>query len=504
MAVFGHDVGALVLGIAGIVGEILHRGVHDGDDIGVGVELGPLVDHRPRGVVLLEQAVGLLEADAVAALVAQAPGNDRGVVAVATVHVVDAVQDGLLPLCLLGQRVLAIALGVTLHVGLVPEVDARRVAQVVPQLVVGIVRGAHGVDAKLFHQGYVLPHLGGGDAVAAVHRVLVSVHAAYLHRPPVEPQLAVADVDVAETYLLGDTLGFAAGAVIEHHREVVEIGGAVAPGYNTLDLPLWEDGKPVTFLAPMPRGYAVEQKVDITTLYLAVQVDHHIQTPRAPVDGVDIGLNLNVTDVGLRNRVEFHVACDATHAPHILALQIAAVAPPQHLHRHPVAPVAQEARNVPLGRSLRIFAIAHLVPVDIEVHGRLDGAEIHNRAPSLPPRRHGEVAGVDPRRVVVGRRIGRIAGEFILHIHIHRHPIALQLHVARHTDAVPPHGIQFGLRRVVIEAEGPRAVQTHTPRPFRHHAVVGQQLAHAVHLQVVPVRLPAKHTRQGPRKQYQE
>ena len=182
VAVFGDDVGAGVLWVACIVGEVLHRGVHDADDVGIGSQLGTLVDHGARGVLALQDAVGFLKADAVAALVAEAPGDNAGVVAVATVHVVDAVEDGVEPFLLFGQRTFAVALCMALHVGLVPDIDAGRVAQVVPEFVVGVVASAYGIDAHLLHETYVLAHLCGGNVVATIHRVFVAVDPTYLHR----------------------------------------------------------------------------------------------------------------------------------------------------------------------------------------------------------------------------------------------------------------------------------------------------------------------------------
>ena len=139
VAVFGYDEGSAVAGVAGIVGEELHGGVHDADDVGVAVEFGAFVDHGARVVLAFEEAVGLLETVAVAALVAEAPGDDGGVVAIAFVHVEDAIEDGVEPLLLLGQGVLAVALGVAFDIGFVPDVDAGGVAEVVPEFVVGVV-----------------------------------------------------------------------------------------------------------------------------------------------------------------------------------------------------------------------------------------------------------------------------------------------------------------------------------------------------------------------------
>ena len=493
VAVFDHDVGALVAGVAGILREVFDRGVHDAHDVGVPVELGALVDNGARVVLALEEAVGLLEAVAVAALVAQAPSDDRGVVAVALVHVVYAVQYGIEPLGLLGQRVLAVALGVALDVGFVPEVDAGRVAEVVPQLVVGVVAGAHGVDAKLLHEGYVAAHLGGGDVVAAVHGVLVAVHAAYLHGTPVEAQLAATDVYVAEADALGDALGGVARGVAQGDGEGVEVGGAVAPGGHAVEGEAGR-GKPVAGLQTLLHrpAAAVDAPLHTAPLHLAAQVDHQVEAAGRPVDGVEVGHHLEVGDVGLRYAVDLDAACDAAHAPHVLALQVAAVAPTYHLGGNTVAAGMQVAGDVPLGWRLRVLAVAHLVTVDVEIHGRLDGAELHYGAAPLPRGRQGEGAGVDAGGVVGSGGVGRVRRELVAHVHIDRHAEALQLDVAGHAYGVPSGGREGGLAGSVEVGELPGAVEAQAPLlAVGHYAVVGLQLVQTVHLEVVPVGLAA-------------
>ena len=111
-----------------IVGEVFHRRVHHLHDVGVPVQLGTLVGDGSGAVQPLEVAVGVFRRHPVAAFVAQRPGYHRGVVAVAVIHVVDAVLHRPAPFLLFGQAPFAVALGVALDIGLVPHVEAVAVA----------------------------------------------------------------------------------------------------------------------------------------------------------------------------------------------------------------------------------------------------------------------------------------------------------------------------------------------------------------------------------------
>ena len=221
---------------------------------------------------------------------------------------------------------------------------------------------------------------------------------------------------------------------------------------------------------------------------------------RAPVGGVHIGGNPHIADVSPRHAVEHHIARDAAHAPHILALQIAAVAPAHKLHSHRVASLDKVARDVPLRRCLRVLTVAHLAAVDIEVYGTTGGAELDYRTSTLPAGRNREMTHIDTRGVVVAWSPRRVAAELVAHIDIYGYSIcgavrsllsrsALQFYVSGHHDAVPLLGRECGLLRSIIDAERPPSVEAHGPWPVGDIAVVRLHLVQPVHLQIVPIRL---------------
>ena len=295
---------------------------------------------------------------------------------------------------------------------------------------------------------------------------------------------------MTEAYLLGDGLQLATRGIVEPDDKVIEDGSAVAPRLDMLKFARYA-GKPIAFRERMHRDDIVGriEELYLATAHLAVEVDQDIQQAGGVVAGVEVGDNFDIGDIGLWYGVEQHVAGDAAHTPHVLTLKVAAVAPADNLDGHTVAALMQIARDVPLGRGLRVLAVAHLVAVDVEIHGRLDGTELHYHATSVPMGRHGEVASIDTYGVVVGGSVGRIARELVLHVDIHRHAVALQLDIARHTDGVPMVGLQRGLLRIVKVSELPRAVEAAHPIALGNDAVVRLKLVDAIDLQVVPIGL---------------
>ena len=133
---------------------------------------------------------------AVARLVAQRPGDDRRVVPVALDHPRHA-GDPLAEVArVVAQRALE---GVRLDVGLVDDVQAELVGQVEEGRVVGVVRGAHGVEAEALHlRRGRRASTSTDDDPAGVLVEVVAVDAADEHAAAVDQQVEAADLDPAE------------------------------------------------------------------------------------------------------------------------------------------------------------------------------------------------------------------------------------------------------------------------------------------------------------------
>ena len=148
----------------------------------------------------------------IAALVAQAPEYDGGMVLVALGHAYHAVHEGIGPVGGGGQRA---AQTMRLAVGLVHDVHAYGVAQLVPARTVGVVGQPDGIDVSLLHQAQVLQHQLLGHDAGAVGVVLVAVDATELDGAAVDEQLAATDGQLAEAYLLGHLFDGAPLGILE-------------------------------------------------------------------------------------------------------------------------------------------------------------------------------------------------------------------------------------------------------------------------------------------------
>ena len=138
--------------------------VHPADYIDVGRSLGrscgPFVVDRPGGIVILNPCGHGGVVRAAAALVAQRPEDHGRMVLVPLDHADRPLHEGRVPVGDVGEQA---ADAVRFEIGLVHQVDAVLVAQVVPARVVGIVRGPHGVDVVALHQLDVLDHPADRD-----------------------------------------------------------------------------------------------------------------------------------------------------------------------------------------------------------------------------------------------------------------------------------------------------------------------------------------------------
>ncbi len=207
--VLAEDHRAGIVALARPRDDRVERRVHRADDVAGPVPAVPvepdraLVVERPRGVTAADPARSRVVVGAVAALVPERPEDHARVVLVALDHVLRALEEGLRV-----ARVAAdlVVVRVRLDVRLVDRVEAVAVAQVEPVRVVGVVRGADGVDVVLLHQAGVRLHRLARDHAAVQVVVLVAVDAVDQHRLAVHEQATVADLDGAEADAAGDAL----------------------------------------------------------------------------------------------------------------------------------------------------------------------------------------------------------------------------------------------------------------------------------------------------------
>ena len=179
MCVFA-DVVRTLLRRVGTPLEPVDGGVHGRVEVGA----VPVVHgiRRPRRVARLDSVAHRLEVRPRPRLVAVAPEHNAGVVLVALQHVHAAPDHGA-PEPLVAR---SLPVAMRLHVRLVHKADAAQHAEIVPVVVLRIVRVAHYVAVCALEHGNVLP-VALARHVVSVHRVrLVAVRAVQLDLLSVE------------------------------------------------------------------------------------------------------------------------------------------------------------------------------------------------------------------------------------------------------------------------------------------------------------------------------
>ena len=132
---------------------------------------------------------------------------------------------------------------------------------------------------------------------------------------------------------------------------------------------------------------------------------------RVFVGRVEGRLHLEVTNMQRRAGHERDIAEDAAHAPEVLILDIAAVAPAVDLDRDHVLAGRQILRDIELGRHARVLAVSDLLAIDPHVECRVDAVEQKIDLAAAPLSGNGELAAVGADRVaLIVRRPGVIVG----------------------------------------------------------------------------------------------
>ena len=189
-----------------IVLTFLVTDVHRAVDISLAVVSATLILCRTGWIARLYPVVSLLEVDAVAALITQAPYDDGRMID-ERLHIalvaLDVRHDVLREL---GERFLFISHTMRFEICLSGDVDTVFIAKVIPARITWIVAGANGVDVQLLHDLDVLNHAFQAHYVSTVRINLVAVGTLHQHRLSVNEQLCVLDFHVAESHLLRNHL----------------------------------------------------------------------------------------------------------------------------------------------------------------------------------------------------------------------------------------------------------------------------------------------------------
>ena len=501
LLVLGQTSGAVAHGVAVLavdarLGErmltkVVHlrnTGVHRGNDIdGIGVAILLVVDRTTVEFVSL----GVHRADvaAIAALVAHRPHNDAGVVALLHHQALDAVDVGRLPCRVIGDQrdVADILEAVALHIGLGDQHNAVLVAQLVEARVIGIVRGAHRIDVVLLHELQVAAHAIEAHGAALMIVVIVAVDAMHLKVDAVEVDMIALDRHLGKTLAMRNELADLV-TVVDLKRKVIEEGVLGIPEVGIGHAAL---GMAVDALARSDHILAIAERIHDAGSALG----HRIERDQSGI-ALAVRAEPKVDQVRGGTLHKVHIAEDARSPPHVLILDIAAIAVLQDLDRKQVVALDERVGHVELGGQTRALGHADKLAVDVQLAIALDAVEANDLAGA--GRNGGKVddALVDARGVVGGN-------ERLIHrkretlVGIGKVAIAVYLPQVRNLHVIPLRLVRGELlvgdgSRPLKEAELPRARQL--DKPARQLAAVrsseiGGLITHKVRMgcQAVPV-----------------
>ena len=200
-----------------------------------------LVLNGARGIELMEGIVGRHKVLARPGLVAQRPDDYRRMVDVCMCQLHDACHVGRLKFGHMRQRGITVIILVAFDVGLILQIDAILVAEVVPVRIAGVVRVAHVVDVATLHQHDFLFHLLHRYSVACSQIDFLTVDTFQLHRLAVHVVVAsgqselvfagrrILDFDLAEAQSGRERLYDTAFLILQLAHQYITIGSFGRP-----------------------------------------------------------------------------------------------------------------------------------------------------------------------------------------------------------------------------------------------------------------------------------
>ena len=291
-----------------------------------------------------------------------------------------------------------------LHVGLGQHIDAVLVAEVVEVGVVGIVRGAHGVDVQTLHSYHIVQHLLLRDGAASEPAVVVAVDAMQDDALAVDEQgTIITDAHRTESHLQHAAVDYLI-AMHECDAEVIEFRSLSRPRLNACDV--------VEGYRLVIGNTRCQDALTVANLSSDRSPTHHFHIKQC---AVECGSTEEVVfDSILRSRPQQHVALDARQPPVVLTLEERAAGKAVASHGECVFTfLINIRRDVPLRRQERVFGITHEPVVHPDVIAMTSAVEADEHVATLPLTRHGERAAVGAYGILhlarvcpVGRTVG--------------------------------------------------------------------------------------------------
>ena len=211
--------------------------VHGTEDIGLAILSTLFILHGATAVDNLHGIIGSLEVITIATLVTQRPEDDTGMILLNQHIILVALHDGLLVSDILSQATIAVAHSMTLEVCLSHQIDTILVTKVIPAGIIRVMTGADSIDVEFLHHLNILNHAAQGNHISSIRIQLVAVCTLEEHSLAVDQHLAILDLHLAETHLLGNHLTDTT-LVRQRGVERIKIGNLCTPFLGIVNLHL--------------------------------------------------------------------------------------------------------------------------------------------------------------------------------------------------------------------------------------------------------------------------
>ena len=406
--------------------------------------MAALVVNGTRGIHLMNHLAAGGKVRAGTGFITQRPDNNARMVFVAFHHAADTVQMRLLPLRSIGQFVVgSVAVGVGLNVGFVHHPDTVLIAQVIEFRHIGIVAGPNRVNIIFLPHPDVFQHRFAGDHLPQIRVGFVTVNPFDFNEHAVHIEMALFDLHLAETDALRNHFDQLA-VFLKRQQNRVETGIFVGPFFRIFNLHFQRTGSGCgsNFLPLGIEQLHLNRRTGSGN-QLGIHLQHSVLIPV-----VQIGHDVDVTDIVGRTGLQVNIPEDAGHAPEILVFQIRAVAPAIHLGRQQVFPRLQVLGDIKLRRRTAALAVANLFAVDPQVKGRVNAVKRNEHLFAVPVFRETErlTVGADLIDIILNK--GRIFRKRIGLIAVDQRTIIMNGPVGWHRNGFPRAVIKVGFVKV--------------------------------------------------------
>ena len=316
------------------------------------------------------------------------------------------------------------------QIGLILQVDAVLVAQVIPVRVARIVRVTYVVDVTALHQHDFHLHLFRSDGVTRIRVDFLAVHAFQLHRLVIHVEitslqsefivlgLRIADFHLTDSKVSGNHVHSPSFLVLQFGHQRIAVRSFSRP---QLGVSQFETGiyrrilSLVQFKLARSHRFAhlaynligiqlvfvdtVRQGIVLDFLFIQI-AKHGLDRYRSSVS-VQFGFYLHIAYLHLRGGGQIRIPEDTWQAVHVLCLEEGTVRTAVHFYRHRVLALHQVFRDVETGRIAGILREAYILSVHPEVEERVHPVEVNVHLTVFPVVGHGEGTAVRSHLVPV-------------------------------------------------------------------------------------------------------